>query len=225
VLRNGRLLIEDAPLSLLQKHGTHLLAEVIAKLSVKDTIRMNQDLVKQDKKGKSTSEVVCMDEWTTFGIPSGASIEDSNSAAQSVSYKEWMEQVVHGDEDQIKLKKSKAAKTPSKKLTGKQTTELPRFPNPSRISHRLRALFIKQFILILRNFWIIVVSLGLPALLITAFCFNIGTEFHDLKIGLVNEESPEFNACTVFPGCIPQMMSCRYLDLISSRLVQFVSCL
>jgi hypothetical protein len=184
----------------------------------------------QDKKGKSNSEVLCMDEWTTFGIPSGASIEDVAGTTQSVSYKEWMEHVVHGDEDQIKLKKSAAAAANNKSLrpnasrkTSSQQNDLPRYPNPSRVGNRLCALLVKQFILFIRNFWFILFSLALPAVIISAFCFNVGPQPHSLTVGLVNEEFPDFAKCMVIPGCIPQQFSCRYLEPIPSEIIEFVS--
>ncbi|OXA58890.1 ABC transporter G family member 20 [Folsomia candida] len=221
ILRNGRLLVEDSPSSLLHRHNTQLIAEAVAKLSIKDTIRLKKE---GDKKNKD--EIVCMDEWnSSFGIQSYLEeSKDSSGVISAVSYKEWMEQVGNKDEDQFKLgqqgKDTKSQKTAFKKM---KDENIPRYRNPSKIGDRLSALFFKQLIQCIRNPWAFVASLLLPLIIVVGFCHSIGRTgpLHNVNVGVVNMDAEEQNftflGCTYVAGCSNKMLTCRFLDTLAGQ--------
>lgn len=147
-LRGGRLIVEDSPIALLQRHNSPLLEDVIARICYKETAKANAESKNKDdkKKGKNgIEEVVLVEDWSAYGMPNGLNgLPVTETDVKSISYSEWMDQVAH-EEDNLATKKAK----PLKK---REVENLPPYPNPSRLANRLRALAIKQVILTVRNF-------------------------------------------------------------------------
>lgn len=149
VLRGGRLIVEDSPIALLQRHNSPLLEDVVARICYKESAKANAENNNNkanDKKGKGKNgieEVVLVEDWSAYGMPNGLP-PVTETDVKSISYSEWMDQVSHED-DNLATKKAK----PLKK---REMENLPAYPNPSKLLCRLRALAVKQLILTQRTF-------------------------------------------------------------------------
>ncbi|CAL8110997.1 unnamed protein product [Orchesella dallaii] len=222
VLRGGRLIVEDSPIALLQRHNSALLEDVIARICYKETTKANAENKDKagEKKGKGKNgieEVVLVEDWSAYGMPNGLSVVNETDV-KSISYSEWMDQVSQ-EEDNLATKKAK----PFKK---REIENAPTYPNPSRFSYRFRALAIKQLIMTQRNFWYILLRFAFTAFLISIFCVAIGPDPKKIRMGLVDNDSGSSDIVSecleeeeMSFGCKAEKMSCRFLRMIKQDLV------
>jgi ABC-type multidrug transport system permease subunit len=94
--------------------------------------------------------------------------------------------------------------------------------SPFESLNRLRALTIKNFIVMWRNIGFMLFIFVLPAIQVILFCLAIGREPLDMKFGVVNHEVPGLSICHGPAGCTTQNLSCRYLDNIPKASVNLV---
>ncbi|ODM96327.1 ABC transporter G family member 23 [Orchesella cincta] len=223
VLRGGRLIVEDSPIALLQRHNSALLEDVIARICYKETAKANAENTKEnEKKGKGKNgieEVVLVEDWSAYGMPNGLPVV-TETDVKSISYSEWMDQVSH-EEDNVATKKAKPLK--KREIENAQT-----YPNPSRLSCRLRALAIKQLIMTQRNFGYILLRFAMTAFLISLFCVAIGPDPKSIRMGLVDNDSGSADIISdcleeedMSFGCKPEKMSCRFLRMIKPDLISW----
>lgn len=142
-MRGGRLIVEESPIALLQRHNSPLLEDVIARICYKETAKANAEKTEKKKGKNGIEEVVLVEDWSAYGMSNGLPPVNETDV-KSISYSEWMDQVAH-EEDNLATKKAK----PLKK---RELENLPPYPNPSRLANRLKALAIKQLIITARNF-------------------------------------------------------------------------
>nr|QTW43728.1 ABCH1 [Eurytemora affinis] len=77
------------------------------------------------------------------------------------------------------------------------------------------ALLKKNFLKLRRNPAMLIFIFLLPAIQVVFFCVAIGQEPANLRLGVVNEES--FNCSDVSTGCSLSELSCRYLQVLETR--------
>lgn len=94
-------------------------------------------------------------------------------------------------------------------------------------SYRLRALIMRNTVLLMRNVKFLLFILALPCLQMINTCLTIGNDPTDLKIGVVNMDTDCGTNYTLNFGCdgegpAPDFLSCHYLDLLPKKTLSLV---
>ncbi|XP_037048976.1 ABC transporter G family member 20-like [Bradysia coprophila] len=94
----------------------------------------------------------------------------------------------------------------------------------TRSIHRIGALTIKNLIVLMRNIGFLLFTFGSPALIVSIFCFAIGSSPKDLGMGVINNELVDCKNFTEITSCEPIQLSCAFLNkLASDRKIKLIT--
>ncbi|KAJ6633870.1 ABC transporter G family member 23 [Pseudolycoriella hygida] len=155
IMRNGVLMTEESPTTLLEMHNATMLEDVVLKYCLKD---MNQTDIKSSREA---SEII---------DPLMYSHDDNTKSSQT------------------------------------------------RSVHRIRALTVKNVIVLMRNIGFLFFTFATPSLIVAIFCFAIGSNPSDLGIGILNNEigGGDCTKFTELKSCEPIQLSCAFFNSLEA---------
>ncbi|XP_054005275.1 ABC transporter G family member 23-like [Hylaeus anthracinus] len=194
LMRSGKLLAEESPTKLMEIHNLDSLEDVFLKLSKRQNMGLR-------RRSSILSSVT--------GVPPEDPPEDEMSGefGDNVSVSSRTRRVTVDDENVPEL-------PPEEK--GSNNFQM---INPQH----MKALIWKNFLWMWRNVGMMLFIFGLPVVQIVLFCLSVGKDPVGLNIAIVNNELNNTNdPCVPTVGCDWSLLSCRYLQHLKKRSVEFV---
>ncbi|XP_053976396.1 ABC transporter G family member 23-like [Hylaeus volcanicus] len=194
LMRSGKLLAEESPTKLMEIHNLDSLEDVFLKLSKRQNMGLR-------RRSSILSSVT--------GVPPEDPPEDEMSGefGDNVSVSSRTRRVAVDDENVPEL-------PPEEK--GSNNFQM---INPQH----MKALIWKNFLWMWRNVGMMLFIFGLPVVQIVLFCLSVGKDPVGLNIAIVNKELNNTNdPCVPTVGCDWSLLSCRYLQHLKKRSVEFV---
>ncbi|XP_033207957.1 ABC transporter G family member 23-like [Belonocnema kinseyi] len=196
LMRGGKFLAEESPKRLMEMHRLDTLEEVFLKLSR----RQNMGL-------RRRSSILV----SVTGVSPEANVDDEMSGefGDNVSISSRRKSIVVTEEEI-------AAVLPPAEVGGKSKFKM---LNPTH----MKALIWKNFLWMWRNVGIMLFIIGLPVLQIILFCVSIGKDPTGLTLAIVNNELIDSKEpCIPTVGCNWTRLSCRFLEHLQKREVQYL---
>lgn len=196
LMRGGRFLAEESPSKLMEMHRLDTLEEVFLKLSRRQNMGLR-------RRSSILSSVT--------GVVPDFDAEDEMSGE-------------FGDNVSVSSRRRSIA-------PATDTDNLPELPPEEEGSssfkmlnaQHMKALIWKNFLWMWRNVGIMLFIIGLPVVQIILFCLSIGKDPVGLNIAIVNHElNNSMEACIPSKGCNISMLSCRYLQHLKNRKVEYI---
>ncbi|XP_044021035.1 ABC transporter G family member 20-like isoform X2 [Aphidius gifuensis] len=196
LMRSGRFLAEESPSRLMEMHRLDTLEEVFLKLSK----RQNMGLRRRSSILSSVTGVV-----PDFDVED----EMSGEFGDNVSISSRRRSIAPATDTTDNL--------PELPPEEKGTTNF-KMLNPQH----MKAIIWKNFLWMWRNVGIMLFIIGLPVVQIILFCLSIGKDPVGLNIAIVNHElNNSMETCVPTIGCDINMLSCRYLQHLKKRKVEY----
>lgn len=193
LMRGGKFLAEESPTRLMEMHNLDTLEDVFLKLSKRQNMGLR-------RRSSILSSVT--------GVPPEVDADDEMSGefGDNVSVSSRRRSIAVNDGNVPEL-------PPEEKGTSKL-----RMIDPMH----MKALVWKNFLWMWRNVGIMLFIIGLPVVQITLFCLSIGKDPVGLNIAIVNHElNNSMEPCIPSEGCDWHRMSCRFLNHLENRSLEF----
>lgn len=197
LMRNGKFLAEESPSKLMEMHRLDTLEEVFLKLSK----RQNMGLRRRSSILSSITGVPPVQDDME---------EMSGEFGDNVSISSRRKSVVIVDDSNVL-----SALPPEEEDNSSKYTVL----NPIH----MKVLLWKNFLWMWRNVGMMLFIIGLPVVQIILFCISIGKDPTGLKLAIVNNElNNSMQPCIPGIGCDWSLLSCRYLQHLQKKTIQFL---
>ncbi|XP_076301010.1 ABC transporter G family member 23 [Lasioglossum baleicum] len=193
LMRGGKFLAEESPTRLMEMHNLDTLEDVFLKLSKRQNMGLR-------RRSSILSSVT--------GVPPEVDADDEMSGefGDNVSVSSRRRSIAVNDGNVPEL-------PPEEKGTSK-------FKMIDAM--HMKALVWKNFLWMWRNVGIMLFIIGLPVVQITLFCLSIGKDPTGLNIAVVNHElNNSMEPCIPTEGCDWHKLSCRFLDHLEERSLEF----
>ncbi|XP_071625773.1 ABC transporter G family member 23 [Temnothorax longispinosus] len=197
LMRNGKFLAEESPAKLMEMHRLDTLEDVFLKLSKRQNVGLR-------RRSSILSSIT--------GVPPEDDVDEmSGEFGDNVSISSRRKSVVIVEDGNVTV----PALPPEEEGDSSKHTML----NPMH----MKALIWKNFLWMWRNVGIMFFIIALPVAQIVLFCISIGKDPVGLKLAIVNNElNNSTQPCTFGTGCDWSLLSCRYLQHLQKKTIQFL---
>lgn len=239
-MRHGRLLAEDSPAKLLIQYNASLLDDIVLKLCLKDESGEPDDdgaLLKRRRSSRLLSLTGTNVNKSARTSPSPSSKSQQNHD-KSVNLTPKKEFIGAKYKDNNLMESSKRIQIISSQEMGQKQKTNDNNANTSS-NNRLRALIVKNWLVLFRNFGFLLFLVILPSVTVFVFCATVGSDPIDLKIGVINREvfgesiengtnttnfTTTAGICEVQEPreCSNANLSCLYLDSLNKNQIKLV---
>ncbi|CAL1673499.1 unnamed protein product [Lasius platythorax] len=213
LMRSGRLLAEEAPMTLLQIYNCASLEEVFLKLSRKQGQRAvptelnisNNISLAPLNWGKKDEPVYVTEESGVVGL-------NFHQSKEALIYDSTNGIANHYDINGKPLPSAKGGSV-------LECDDCGDFTDCYNItsSGKIKALLQKNFLRMWRNVGVMLFIFALPVMQVILFCLAIGRDPTDLKLAIVNKEMFYENmSCPIARDCSFTHLSCRYLNFLDN---------